>query len=445
MRQRTQDWLFIAAATGFLAAVAATLRWDLYGRLMSAVAGSGLVDHKATWVLGAVGGLGWVLAVYGFRRSRRQRAVAGRDPAAGGRLEGRELWCRVLSENLPLGLVGYDGEGRIVHTNRRFRDMAGASREALEGLRVGELIPGVAGIVPHVVGAIQIDRVLRTGVRDELVGVRLMISSITDPSAGIRGGLMLVSHLAEGQNDVALPRPVRQREPRSAMGTLLAGAAHEIRNPLFGISTTLDAFEARLETDHPHRGFLRALRKEVNRMGNLMTELLDYGKPLELRPSMETLQSVVLEAIEHCHALTLQRDVKVKVETTRDLPAIPMDRRHVVQVFKNLIANAVQHSPHRGDVRVFLEATDDGRQRCTVRDQGKGFAEQALDRIFEPFYSKRQGGVGLGLSIVQRFVHELGGTVRAFNHFEGGAAVEVSFPASVCNPMDLAAAERTAS
>jgi len=444
MRQRTQDWLFIAGATGFLAAVAATLRCDLGGRLMGWASHYGTGEKTATWVVvGAIGGLGWALAVYGLRRSRRLQAAPGQPLGARLPLERRELGCRLLSEHLPFALLGYDDEGRIVHSNERFRALAGTRREALEGRRVDDLIPGVAGIVPHVVGVIEIDRTLRTDAEEE-VAVHLVISSIAEPSAGIRGGLVLVSDLPAEHKD-ALPRWIRQGEPRSAMGTLLAGVAHEVRNPLFGISTTLDAFEARLETDHPHRGFLRALRKEVNRMGDLMTELLDYGRPVDLQPSVETLQSMVFEAIEHCHALTLQRDVTVKVETPRDLPAIRMDRRHTVRVLKHLIANAVQHSPRRGEVRVRLEATDDGRQRCTVRDQGKGFAEQALDRIFEPFYSKRQGGVGLGLSIVQRFVHELGGTVRAFNHLEGGAAVEVSFPASVCNPMDLAAEERAAS
>jgi len=130
----------------------------------------------------------------------------------------------------------------------------------------------------------------------------------------------------------------------------------------------------------------------------------------------------------HCETLALQADVEVKVEFAGALPPIQMDRPHMVQVFKNLVANAIQHSPRRGVVCVRLEDAEEDLQRFTVRDRGKGFAERSLERIFEPFYSERRGGVGLGLSIVQRFVIEQGGSVRAFNHSEGGAVVEVILP-----------------
>lgn len=227
---------------------------------------------------------------------------------------------------------------------------------------------------------------------------------------------------------VALQKSLQHNELMSAMGALVAGVAHEVRNPLFGISATLDAFEARLGSEHPHRRFIQVLRTEVDRMGNLMTELLDYGKPLELQPSLESLRSVILEAIEHCETLIRQTGVNVRVDEKGGLPPIRMDRRHMVQVFKNLVANAIQHSPPESQIEVHLEATDDGLHRCTVRDRGKGFTEAGLERVFEPFYSERQGGVGLGLSIVQRFVLEQGGTVNAYNHEEGGAVVEVALP-----------------
>jgi PAS domain S-box-containing protein len=565
MRNPIKDWLLAAGATCILTVFAATLRGDFGASTVEFIGRSEPWKITAQWIVAVViGGVGWVLAAHGLRRCRRFEAAACELAKAQRQYQQSELWRRLLSENLPLGLLEYDREGRIVHSNERLRTLAGHRRETLEGRRVEELIPGVAEIVPHVVGLIELDRVLRT-VSAREIWVRLQIVPVSDASGGICGGLVTVSDITDqkkheleqeqlrnrlsriasewqatfdevespilildsddrlqrmnraameltgrpytaslgcrlediGEREpwlslrvlvdrvregeeaqtlqvhddpdtgrswdltahlvrrpvtttamiliarettalVALQRSVQHSELMSAMGALVAGVAHEVRNPLFGISTTLDAFEARLGAENPHRGFIQVLRTEVNRMGDLMSELLDYGRPLELNPSMETLRSVIFEAIEHCDALTVQRGVTVKVEIDRDLPAIRMDRHHMVQVFKNLVANAVQHSPRHGEVRVRLEGTEDGLHRCTIRDHGEGFAEDALDRIFEPFYSKRHGGVGLGLSIVQRFVIEQGGSVRAFNHPEGGAVVEVNLPLNAAAPVEPA-------
>lgn len=508
---------------------------------------------ESWWVL-AVGALGWALAVYGLLRSRRLEAGRAELHQTRERVERSQMWRLLLLESLPLGFLEYDAEGVILEVNERFGMMVGQPKESLAGRRVEESLPGLEGIVPHVVGVLELDRILQPATGDP-VWVRLQISPIAQVSGRIHGGLVLVSDITEHKEHeqeqeqlgkrltrianewqatfdavdspilildkegrirrmnraameltgkpftaslgrtleevgdaepwsslrtlvdrvqegeaaqtlqvrddhwsgrswdltanrarhpiattafiliarettdlVALQRSVQHSELMSAMGALVAGVAHEVRNPLFGISATLDAFEARLGTENPSHRFIEVLRAEVQRMGNLMTELLDYGKPIELRPSMETLRSVILEAIEHCETLALQADVEVKVDFAEALPPIRMDRHHMVQVFKNLVANAIQHSTRHGEVRVRLEAAADGPQCFSVRDHGEGFTERSLERIFEPFYSERRGGVGLGLSIVQRFVLEQGGSVRAFNHPEGGAVVEVTLP-----------------
>lgn len=429
MRDLIKDWLFFGGATCLFIAIALTLWWDLEEPLAAFLGRDQLLASTPRWdVVAGLGVIGWALAIYGLKRTRRLQVVLDELSWAKRCLARSELRHHVLSAMLPFGLLEYNSEGRIVRSNRRFQTMAGYAPETLQQRRVEELVPDLAEIVPHVVGSIEVDRDLLTSSGDN-IRVRLQISSLSERSAGIRGGLVLVRQGTDWNR--------HSPEPKQLRSALVTGMAHEVRNPLFSISTTLDTFEARAGAANPHRRFFQVLRAEVARMGNLMTELVDYGKPVELKTSMETLRSVIFEAIELCHILNRQRDVTVKVGLDQDLPAIRIDRRHMVQVFRNLVANAVQHSPRGGEVRVRLEKIQGGFQRCAIRDQGVGFAEDALERIFEPFYSKRQGGVGLGLSIVERFVVEQGGSVRAFNHPEGGAVVEVSFPASAATEEHL--------
>ncbi len=224
---------------------------------------------------------------------------------------------------------------------------------------------------------------------------------------------------------------VHRNETLSRMGSLVAGVAHEVRNPLFGISATLDAFEARFGQSQEHARYISMLRREVSRLHQLMHGLLTYGRPptTELHPC--TLSSVLSEAVDVTAVLAGEREARVEVRVEPDLPRVRMDPGRLVQVFQNLLANALQHSPRGGAVRLIarrLADEDTTRVECLVMDQGPGFSPEHLPRVFEPFFSHRPGGVGLGLSIVQRIVEEHHGSVSVGNGPDGGAEVRVCLP-----------------
>jgi len=110
-------------------------------------------------------------------------------------------------------------------------------------------------------------------------------------------------------------------------------------------------------------------------------------------------------------------------------PRLWIDRGRVVQVLENLLENAVQHSPAGSCVRCRAQAADAGGVRFSVEDAGPGFRPEDLERLFEPFFTRRRGGTGLGLSIVQRITEEHGGRVEAANRPGGGAVMTVTLPA----------------
>jgi PAS domain S-box-containing protein len=232
-----------------------------------------------------------------------------------------------------------------------------------------------------------------------------------------------------------LQESLRISERMSAIGAVAAGVAHEVRNPLFGLSSTLDA----LQSSFPDRGelepFIGTLRQQTGRLGRLMSDLLEYGKPSVDERMVAPLGDVLGRAIAHCEPMGESAGVHLRSDFDRlALPAIPIDRDRFTRAVQNLLENAIQHSPRGGVVRLAAGVvdTEDGQWvECHVVDNGVGIAPANLPRLFEPFFTKRHGGTGLGLSIADRIVREHGGTVVAANAPEGGAVVTVRIPLGV--------------
>ena len=229
---------------------------------------------------------------------------------------------------------------------------------------------------------------------------------------------------------VTLQESLRKSDTLSVMGKLVAGVAHEVRNPLFSISATLQAFEARFGGNRDYQRYTDVLRAEIERLNELMRELLDYGRPKTLEFTRASIPDVIRKAVSACEPLATRLSVSVFQNVDEPLPEVVIDRRRVIQVFQNLLENAIQHSPAGGivlaEARVSTE-NGGGWIDCSVSDSGPGFNSEDLPRIFEPFFTRRRGGTGLGLSIVQRIVDEHGGTIVTRNRPEGGAVVRVSF------------------
>jgi signal transduction histidine kinase len=121
------------------------------------------------------------------------------------------------------------------------------------------------------------------------------------------------------------------------------------------------------------------------------------------------------------------KDPRVENAVPAALPPLPLDASRMRQVFENLIANSMQLAPPNGTIRISASVDGDA-VLCRIEDDGPGFAEADLDRVFDPFFTRRHGGTGLGLSIVQRIVAEHGGRVTAANREGGGAVITIQLP-----------------
>ncbi len=228
-----------------------------------------------------------------------------------------------------------------------------------------------------------------------------------------------------------LEASLRQGEMMSLLGSLVAGVAHEVRNPLFGISSILDAFEARFNDRTDYIRYTNVLRDEVGRLTLLMEELLEYGKPFKGELYLESIEEVIAKSLRACLPVADVAHVKLVHRDHDAPPRVMVDRRRLSKVFVNLIENAIQHSTSGDTVIVETHEVHEGNQRwvdCVVKDSGPGILPQDLPNIFEPFFSKRRGGTGLGLAIADRIMGEHGGKLIAGNNRNGGACMTARFP-----------------
>jgi len=249
-------------------------------------------------------------------------------------------------------------------------------------------------------------------------------------SAGERA--ILIAH--DITKRVELEASLRQSEMMSLLGSLVAGVAHEVRNPLFGISSILDAFETRFSDRTEYLRYTNVLRDEIGRLTILMEELLEYGKPFRGELYLVSMEEMISRSIRACLPAAEVAHINLESRIEDSLPQIRIDRRRLSKVFVNLIENAIQHSPAKSSVTIEASKVVDGNHewvQCAIKDSGSGILAEDIPKIFEPFFSKRRGGTGLGLAIAQRIMQEHGGKLIAGNNPEGGACMIARFPIPV--------------
>ena len=320
-----------------------------------------------------------------------------------------------------------DDELRILRANRVAQELFGDAASIAEIARspLGRSVLGFLGS-----GRAPADLQRSTLVADEPTGRTWELTTVVRPFE--RFAVVIGT---DSTRVVKLQEAIHHSEKTMAMGRLVAGVAHEVRNPLFSISAMVDAIEARFGEREDQRPFFDTLRESVDRLAALTRDLLEFGRPLDLRLEELALDAVLARARAACEPIAEKAGIKLVERVPADLLPTRVDPARMVQVLVNLVENAIQHS--RSGQTVTLELVnvpaENGRAAAvsvTVHDSGPGIEPQDLSAIFLPFFSRRRGGIGMGLAIAQQIVTALGGVLSAANRPEGGAAFIVRLPAS---------------
>jgi glucosamine--fructose-6-phosphate aminotransferase (isomerizing) len=361
------------------------------------------------------------------------RVWSFRDVTERARAEREMARLVAILEATPDFVAIADAAGRPLYVNRAGRRMVGlAEGEPLEDRHIAEF--HTAGAAARVFEQ-AIPTALREGSwsgesrlrRPDGREIPVLEALLAHRSAG--GSVDFLSTVARDISQrLAAELELRRSHTMAALGSLVAGVAHEVRNPLFGISSTLDAFDARFGAQEGCREYVRVFREQLDRLTALMNDLLEYGKPTRLRLEPGRFEDVVALALETLEPIRERAGVAIEARVADELPALRMDERRLGQVLRNLLENAVQHSPAGGHVTLEARLESDAWLACSVEDAGPGFEPHDLPHLFEPFFTKRRGGTGLGLSIVQRIVADHGGRIEAQNRPQGGARFTVRLP-----------------
>jgi signal transduction histidine kinase len=216
----------------------------------------------------------------------------------------------------------------------------------------------------------------------------------------------------------------------SSLGTLAAGIAHEIRNPLVAVKTFLDLLPSRLDDREFVLKFRELSQSELRRVTDLISELLTLGKSTQAERRVVELQTSIEPVVRLMEAPARKREVDIVIDLPRTLPAVWADADQVKQIVLNLLLNAIEASPPGRSVRLEGHVGIGNAVVLAIRDEGSGIAPEHLESIFEPFFTTKESGTGLGLPLVHQMVVEHGGEITVESELGRGTTFRVSLPAA---------------
>jgi signal transduction histidine kinase len=218
-------------------------------------------------------------------------------------------------------------------------------------------------------------------------------------------------------------------EKLASLGELAAGIAHEIRNPLTSINILIQSLAESLSSDNIHREDLRVIEEEIERINEIIDQFLRFGKPSP--PHFE--ETDVISILDEILQLLRLQIEKQRIRVEKDFQLLPpsiLDREQLKQVILNLVMNALQAMPEGGRLRLSVQKPEKDRWiQIGIQDSGVGIPPEYMDKLFDPFFSLREGGIGLGLPIAHRIIDQHHGRIEVVSTPHEGTLFTLYLPA----------------
>lgn len=353
-------------------------------------------------------------------------------------LEELRAYHEDLLSSLQDGVIILDPDGRIVSMNSAAEELTGFSRSQLAGRPLGEAFPPPSPLAALAAKTVAMNRshadfdayVVRSdGTR---LPVSTVVSLVSDPTGRNRGVVLVLRDLSRVHD---MEEQLRRSDRLAALGVLAAGVAHEVRNPLVGIRAAAQLMEREPAFAASLREFTGIIIRQVDRLNRIVSELLSFAgrQPFQRRPC--NINQILEEAL-HLLGSTLEgARILVVRRYDPEVPAVAGDPDRLLQVFLNLARNGGEAMANGGELtvrtrfeRVAPQCGGRAAAVAEIADRGPGIPAEAQRQIFNPFFTTKSGGTGLGLPISVRIVEEHGGTIEVLSRVGEGTTFRVLLP-----------------
>jgi two-component system, NtrC family, sensor histidine kinase HydH len=335
-----------------------------------------------------------------------------------------------LISRLPVGVVATGPDGLLRTCNQAAASITGKEHPAESGLEPQRVLPlelaAYLGNGSEDDGVEVLDREVDiSGGKGECL-VEVSSVPIRDEDETFMGRVLLFCDVT-GQR--RLERQLRRQERFVALGKMAAGVAHEVRNPLSSIKGFATLLGGKFPQGSKEAEAAQLLIREVERLNRAITELLDFARPLPLQTEILEIGKLMRDSLELVSTDARALGIDITIDIPAGLPALQVDPDRFNQVLLNLYLNAMQAMEKGGRLLVTAGVDPDGSSLVvTIEDTGCGIPSGNLDRIFDPYFTTKPAGTGLGLAMVQKIMEEHGGQIHITSLPDSGTKVILSLP-----------------
>ena len=363
-----------------------------------------------------------------------REALVTRDREAMIRDRAERNLKRIVNSS-PSGIMAFrserDAVGRIVDlrlamVNAVGAAMVGRKPEEITGTLFSENIPGMAtdAILGQLIQVVESGEPLRTEhhvvTRDRDMWFDVGAVRLLD------GVVMTFTNVTDRRNEQQL---LQESQRLAVTGRFARMIAHEIRNPLTNIHLALDQLEHDPPPSPAQAPFIAIMKRNATRIGDLITRMLHSSRPMDVTLVPGPINSVLLEVHEIIKDRCALKEITVGLDLSKDLPPIDMDHETLVVAFVNLCVNAIEAMEQGAGRLTIASAGIDGRVVVSIADNGRGLTETEREQIFQPFFSGRKGGMGLGLTEARNILNAHNALLTLDSVVGHGTTFTLSFPA----------------
>jgi two-component system sensor histidine kinase HydH len=333
-----------------------------------------------------------------------------------------------LVEHMPVGIVAVDPDDRIMVFNDTAETLFGRTSEDVIGKPSSDILPPACLEILRGLGHERpmIEKEFDCAIgQGHMIPLEVIAAVLRDDEGGVIGRIALFRDLSELQH---LRKEVERSQRLTAVGILAAGVAHEIRNPLSSLKGFATYFRQRYGGVPEDVKVADIMIQEVDRLNRVITELLEFSRPMELKRKATDLAGLVRHALGTIEGHAREKGIVVQAHLPPGLPGAPIDPDRMTQVFLNLFLNALAAMDRGGVLTVGIAREDDDTLRVSVADTGTGIRKEDLGRVFDPYFTTKSSGTGLGLAIVHRIVEAHGGETRLESEPGKGTTFTILLP-----------------